>query len=216
MEFAEIRQQVLDTTHKLCDAGLIRLSAGNVSARHESGIIAITPTSVPYDEMKAEDIVIVDLEGRVIEGKHRPSSETPMHTAIMKALPNVHAVVHTHSIYAMALSVAGRSLPVIITEGLLFGGTVPVARYATPATLDAGVAALEEIEKNPMLKAVLLRNHGLVAFGSNLTAAWETAYKVEIQAQVYHLALQMGQAPAYTPDQIADIYAAYVANRRGS
>lgn len=214
MEFLEIRQRVLDTTQRLCGAGLIRLSAGNVSARHESGLVAITPTSIPYDEMTAEDIVIVDLEGRVIEGRHRPSSETPMHTAIMKALPNVHAVVHTHSIYAMAFSVAGRDLPVIVTEGLLLGGTVPVARYATPGTLDAGLAALEEVEKNPTLKAVLLRNHGLVAFGHNLTAAWEAAYKVEIQAQVYYLALQMGQVVPYTPDQIADVYAAYDGNRQ--
>lgn len=210
MEFVEIREQVLETVRKLCTAGLIRLSVGNVSARHESGYVAITPTSISYDVMTAEDIVIVDLDGKVVEGWHRPSSETPMHTAILRAMPGVNAVVHTHSVYAMAFAIAGRSVPVVCTEGLFVGGELPVARYATPGTSDAGVAALELLTATPGLNAVLLRNHGLVAVGPSLAAAWETAYKAEIQAEVYHLALQIGQPVPYSSEQIAAIISTYL------
>lgn len=214
MDFGEIRAQVLDTVHKLCAAGLIRLSAGNVSARHESGCLAITPTALPYDQMSTEDIVIVDFDGNVVDGRRQPSSEIPMHIAIMKALPDVQAVVHTHSIFAMAFSVADRPLPVICTEGLLLGGTVPVTRYAAPGTLAAGMAVVEQIEKNPKLRAILLRSHGLVTFGPSLTSAWEAAYQAEIQAEVYHLASRIGEPSEFTPKQISDAYAAYSARKR--
>jgi L-ribulose-5-phosphate 4-epimerase len=209
LEFADIRQQVLDTVKKMCVADLIRMSAGNVSARVQSDYLAITPTSLSYDIMKPEDIVIVDLDGKVVEGKLRPTSEIALHTAIMRSRPGVNAVVHTHSVYSMSFAIANRSIPMVCTEGAFVGGEVPVARYATPGTPDVAESALEALNANPEVCAALLRNHGLVAIGSSLTGAWETAYKVEVEAQAYYQALQLGHPTPITLEQYNEIKAVY-------
>ena len=211
--FLGIREQVLAVVRKLCQAGLVRLSVGNVSARDPSGYVAITPTGVPYDVLCADDIVIVDLDGNVVSGHRSPSSETPMHTAILKSLPAINAVIHTHSIYAMAFSIAGRSIPVVCTEGLFVGGELPVARYATPGTFEAGEAVLEALSSTEGLRAVLLRNHGLVAVGESLEEAWEVAYKAEIQAEAYYLALQVGKPTPLSAQQLSAMKAAYLGAR---
>lgn len=209
MAFTELKQAVYETTMTLYHAGLIRMSAGNVSARDREGHVAITPGGVLYDRMNVDDIVIVDLDGHVIEGRHRPSSETPMHTALLKGLPECRAVVHTHSIYAMTFAVVGEALPPLCTEGLAARGTVPVARYAPPGTQQAGEVALEALQTTPGLRAVLLRNHGLVVVAPDLETAWQTAYKVEIHAQITYQARQLGTPTPLSDAQIAELFRVY-------
>jgi ribulose-5-phosphate 4-epimerase/fuculose-1-phosphate aldolase len=210
MDLNELRQQVYATTMQLCEAGLIRLSAGNISARDAEGRVAITPSGLAYTKMRPEDIVIVDLDGKLVEGALKPSSETPMHTAIYRALPKVGAVVHTHSIYAIALATCGLELPVISLEVVAIGGPVPVAPYACPGSAEAGDIAGGIFSARPELKALLLRNHGLVTIGGDLDAAYQNAYKCETGAQIFHLGLQTGRTSvALTAEQLEEIFRVY-------
>jgi L-ribulose-5-phosphate 4-epimerase len=209
-EYYDLKKQVFDATMALNEAGCIRLSAGNISARGEDENIAITPSGLPYDCMKVEDIVMIDLERNVLDSSgHQPSSEVPMHTAIYKSFPEVKAVVHTHSIYAITFSCVNQPLDILCVEGLAARGRVPVARYAAPGSEEAGIVAVETLQSTPGLRAILLKNHGLVAVGPDMTTAWQTAYKVEILAQITFQARQLGTPIPLTEDQIAEVYRIY-------
>ncbi len=206
----ELKKKVYDATMALNQAGLIRLSAGNVSARGEDGLIAITPARFPYDRMTADDIAVIDVNGNRIEGAHRPSSEVPMHTAVYRAMPDISAVVHTHSIYAITFSTVDRPLEILCVESLAAGGRVPIARYAPPGTVLAGEVLMEALRSTPGLRAVLLRNHGLVAIGPDITTTWQTAYKVELSAQIQYQASQLGTPVAMTEEQVKEIFSVYM------
>jgi L-ribulose-5-phosphate 4-epimerase len=210
----DIRNEVLKTALALYERDLIQLTSGNVSARVDANTVAITPTSLSYEQLQPEDIVLVDLEGHVVEGEHLPSSELPMHLAVYQAMPEVQAVTHTHSIYALAFAVAGKSIPVVSLEGLGVGGAIPVARYACPGTRAQGEVAVEALQGPPRLSGCLLQNHGLLATGKSLSQAYATAYKMELAAQVYYMACQIGAPRLLSPVEIDEIMAVYQANTR--
>ena len=134
MLYEETRTALLKVVLKLYQKDLIQLNSGNVSVRASAEHVAITPTGIPYDDMTAEDVVIIDLNGIVIEGIHKPSSEMPMHMTVYKNMPHVNSVIHSHSPYALAFAVVGRNIPVVSTEGLAVRGPIPVAEYACPGT----------------------------------------------------------------------------------
>lgn len=210
MQFSELRDQVYETTMMLCEAGLIRLSTGNISARDNAGHVAITPSGLLYSRMQASDMTIIDLNGAVVDGHLAPSSEFPMHTAIYRQLPKVRAVVHTHSLHAIAFATSGVEIPVICTEILQIGGPVPVAPYACPGTTESGRVACEIFALRPSLKALLLCNHGVVAIGADLDQAFRAAWNCEVGAQIYLAARQTGREPvSLTSEQIAEIYRVY-------
>ncbi len=214
MKYQQLRENVYQAALNLCEAGLIRLSAGNISARDQDAHVAITPSGLAYARMKPEDIVIVDLDGQVIDGQLRPSSETPMHTAIYAKLPRVGAVIHTHSPYAMAFASSVVEIPVICLEVLSLGGPVPVAPYACPGSRQAGIVASECLTARPDLKALMLRNHGMVAIGDDLEQAFVSASNCEVGAQVYWIALQTGHPPVPLTDiQIEEIHQVYQTRR---
>ncbi|MGV8026380.1 MAG: class II aldolase/adducin family protein [Anaerolineaceae bacterium] len=204
------KQQVFETTLRLVDIDLIRLSSGNISMRLPDGSIAITPSGVLYDRMKPEDIIIMDLNGNKLEGHYNPSSEKALHNEIYKVRPDINAVIHTHSRYAIAFSSVEMELPAICLELLFVGAPIPVAPYQCLGTVEVGTGAATFFMKRPELKGLLLENHGLVAIGNTLNEAYQNAYNLETGAEVYHLALQTGKVPhVLTEKQIADIFAQY-------
>lgn len=204
------KQQVFETTLKLVDINLIRLSYGNISMRLPNRNIAITPTNIQYDRLKPGDTVIMDLQGNKLEGHYNPSSERALHNEIYKVRPDVNAVVHTHSRYAIAFSTVEMELPVICLELFFVGAPIPIAPYQCPGTVEVGIGAAAFFKKRTELKGLLLENHGLVAIGSNLDEAYQNAYNLETGAEIYHLTLQTGKVPnALTEKQIADIFAQY-------
>lgn len=210
MKYQAIREQVYATVMKAVKSGLIRLSAGNISARTEDGLVALTPTSIKYDVLKPEQIAIVDLEGRPVDAPFPPSSETPMHTAILKALPQVGAVCHTHSPFAITFAALGQAVPPVSLELYMCGAPIPVARWACPGTADAGVVTVDLFQQRPSLKVCLLRNHGLVSIGKDLEQAFELAYDAEVGMQIYHQARLLGQPELIDEaraDQIRRVYA---------
>jgi L-ribulose-5-phosphate 4-epimerase len=205
-----VRRKVVEVSLALHRAGLIPLTSGNVSARASEEHIAITPRGIPYELLKPEDVVLVGLDGHVIEGSRTPSSETPMHTYLFRNCSNVGAVVHSHSVYSIAFSAVGRSIPIISLEGLVVKGPVPVADYACAGTEKQGEVALKALQGPPQVMGVLLRNHGLLAVGANLDQAYQIAYRIELSAQIHFLALQLGTPVALTDEQLDEVRRVYL------
>jgi L-ribulose-5-phosphate 4-epimerase len=210
MLYENTRKALLKTVLKLHEKDFIQLNSGNVSVRASEEHLAITPTGVSYDDIQEEDVVIIDLDGTTIEGSLKPSSETPMHTTVYKNMPDVKAVVHTHSPYALAFATVGRSIPVISTEGLAIRGPIPVAQYACPGTEAQGWAAIKAMQGPPSVTGTLLKNHGVLATGTNLSRAFAAACRIEMAAKIYLLALQIGDPVILTDAQIKEIKRVYL------
>ena len=195
MNYTDAKKMVYQTAIRLNEVNLIRLSAGNISYRTQDGMVAITPSGVPYNVMTPEDIVVIDLEGNIVNAEEncRPSSEYLLHTSIFKHLPDVNAVIHTHSYYAITFAALGRELPPICIELLVTGGPIPVAPYALPGTIEVGENAAKILLERPELKGCLLENHGMVSIGASLSEAFAYALDIETGARIYHQAIQVGE-----------------------
>ena len=197
MEYShkELRQEMIDVCLESLHEGLFTGTSGNLSVALGDGTMLITPTSVRYTVMRPMDIVRCDLDGKVLEGELRPSSEWRMHAAVYRAYPETKAIFHTHSPYATAFAVVHKPIPAVLIETMMFlGGDVTCAEYATPGTFAVGENAV------PCLKdgrgGCLLNNHGVLAVGRDLNEARTRAQYIEDSARIYHYALQVGEPVA--------------------
>jgi L-ribulose-5-phosphate 4-epimerase len=199
-----LREQVVQVGLEALTRGVVHGTAGNMSIRDpESGLIAISPSGIPYPAVTAADIVIVNDRGEVVDGSRKPSSETPLHTMIMGARPDIRAIVHTHSHYSTVVSCIRPYLPPILTETCLVAGArVPVTRYGLTGTADFGESVLEVL--TPETKAVIIKNHGLICFADSFDAALGIAEIVEESAKVYinALAANGGREPDLVPEDL--------------
>jgi L-fuculose-phosphate aldolase len=187
-----LKRKVAETAKDIFDAGLVTSTWGNVSARApELKKIAITPSGLCKGLLKPNDMVIIDTTGKPLEGKKKPSSETPMHLIIYDKRSEVNAIIHTHSPFATSFAVAGLEIPVVNEElAAVVGGSVHVARYALSGTEKLGNFAYEALgDRN----AVLLKNHGVVAAGPTLEDAFRTAIAVENTAKIAIFAKLLGE-----------------------
>ncbi|MGE5618418.1 MAG: class II aldolase/adducin family protein [Sphingomonadaceae bacterium] len=216
MRYAGIREEIVSVGRRMLADGLVTFTAGNSSVRIPGeDLVAITPSGRPYDTMGPEEVPIVTLDGRVVDGACRPSSEMPMHLAVYRHRPDVQAMVHTHSPHALAFAVARRPIPLISLEGLPTRAIeVLVAEYATPGTEEVGRSALAALERQPDSRAVLLANHGLLAVGGSLAEAYTVAANLETEARIYLLAATLGTAVALTGEQLAAIRRHYEAKKQ--
>ena len=142
MSYQDERDQLLKIVQQAYKVDLVRMSAGNISTRTANGTVAITPSGIKYRYMKAEDISIVDLEGNLVEGP-KPSSETPMHTAIYRNVPRTESICHTHSIYGMVFAMLQEDIPLMNVELMVCGAPIPVAPWAAPGTAKAGEVTVD-------------------------------------------------------------------------
>ena len=194
MKWQSERTVVVQAAQQLLRLGLVAATSGNVSLRLEGdekeGLIAVTPASTDYETMTPEDIVVVDYDVDVIEGDAVPSSESLTHVAVYKARSDISAVIHTHSIYASVLAVAGVPLPPILDELVAYlGGPVEVAEYGFPSSEDLGEKVIQAMgERN----AVFIRNHGVLAAGRDMPDALRACELVERAAQIYIQARALG------------------------
>jgi L-ribulose-5-phosphate 4-epimerase len=181
---------------------LVVWTGGNVSARDpETGLVAIKPSGVRYEDLTADTMVVLDLDGRVVEGTHKPSSDTASHLYIYRHRPDVNGVVHTHSRYATAFAAVGRSIPVYLTaQADEFGGEIPCAGFALIGDEAIGAQVVETIGRSP---AVLLKNHGVFTVGPSASAAVKAAIMTEDVAATVWAALQIGQ-PDVLPDDVVE------------
>ena len=199
----ELRERISALGLALEAEGLLSGTAGNISAR-VGDRVAITPSGMPYAQIGAADVTVVDLAGAVIEGERRPSSELYLHLGAYLARPDVGAVVHTHSPFATVLAVLHRPLPAVhYAIAALHTDEVPVVEYATYGTehlADNVCAALPG-----GTRAVLLANHGAVAFGPDLDAAADAARLLESLAHTYYHACLAGEPVILPADELAHV-----------
>ena len=187
---------------------LVTWTAGNVSARDpETGLVAIKPSGIRYEHLLPEHMVIVDLDGNVVEGDLKPSSDTLSHLYIYRHRPEVNGIVHTHSTYASAFAALGRPIPVYLTAMAdEFGGPVPCGGFALIGSEAIGKVVLESIGDSP---AVLLKNHGVFTVGATAEKAVKAAVMVEDVARTVWVALQLGQPEEIAADDVAKLHDRY-------
>ena len=196
----KLKQEVWEANLDLPKQGLVVYTWGNVSGiDRETGLVVIKPSGVEYEYLKVEDMVVVDLEGNVVEGKLNPSSDTPTHLEIYKAFPEVGGVVHTHSSMAVSFAQAGRSLPAMgTTHADYFYGAVPCTRAMTPEEIageyekETGKVIVETFKNIPALEvpAVLVREHGPFTWGKTPSdAVYHSVVLEEVSKMAFHTAL---------------------------
>lgn len=208
MLMLDIRKKVIETARKMLKYGLTTGTWGNISIRHNEILVAITPSGVDYETMIPEDVVIVDLSGKVIDGNLKPSSEMPMHLAIYCERSDVQAVVHTHSPYASAFAVLGKEIPVVLAEmGSVVGGSVLVTPYCRPGSMEMGRDVVRCLRDR---SGVLLGNHGVVAIGSTIDEALVAAMVIEDGARIYQMAAVMGEPRLIPDDEIRILRESYI------
>ncbi|SHH29425.1 class II aldolase/adducin family protein [Desulforamulus hydrothermalis] len=193
------KQKIIELGKKMLQAGLVAGTWGNISALvREAGLVVITPSGMDYTCLQATDMVVLDLQGRPVEGQRRPSSEAPLHLAIYQARPDVGGIVHTHSEVATAFAVVRQPIPPVVEDAaMLVGGAVEVARYALPGTPELARQVVEALAQR---SAVLMANHGLVGVGRSVEEAFTVCQVVEKCAKIYAWACTIGQ-PAVLPEQ---------------
>lgn len=183
------REEIVRIGQQMQRLNLVVGSFGNVSFRKEDRIL-ITPTSLDYEHMTSEDVVTLDLDGRTIDGSREASSEYRMHVAIYRARPDIRAIVHTHSLYAIAFGFAGSKLPTLTEEAIHVTGSVKVAPYAETGTDALAQNAASYLGRDG--KAVILQGHGAVGIGGNLDEAMLRCRVVERTAKIYMTARGAG------------------------
>ncbi|MFZ5968584.1 MAG: class II aldolase/adducin family protein [Bacillota bacterium] len=175
--------ELIQTGLNMIKSGLVKGTWGNISARRSSKMW-ITPSGIPYEELTPEDIAVIDIPtGSQLEGKRKPSSEMPLHRILYTHLPDIHGIVHTHSIYASAFAAVQETIPCYTEDqAQIIGGSIPAAAYALPGTEELAMHVLTVLQQDRF--AALLSKHGLVAVGRSLKEAWTTAEVAEKSAQV--------------------------------
>jgi L-ribulose-5-phosphate 4-epimerase len=203
-----LRRELAELHDELPRNGLVTWTGGNVSVRDpESGLVAIKPSGVRYGELTTESMVVVDLDGAIVEGELKPSSDTASHLYIYRHRSDVNGVVHTHSRYATAFAAVGRPIPDYLTaQADEFGGEIPCAGFAIVGDESIGAQVVEGIGRSP---AVLLKNHGVFTIGPTAAAAVKTAVMVEDIAATVWLALQIGTPDALPDDVVEQLHRRY-------
>jgi L-ribulose-5-phosphate 4-epimerase len=213
MLLPELRAEVARYARKMYDSQLVRASQGNISARDPaSGLICIKPSGIDYELITAEDIVVIDEYGKVVEGKWSPSTETPLHTLILRRRHDIHCVMHTHSVYASAFSVVHKPVPVILAESAsCLGGEVPVTPYKRSGSEEFAELVAEVLGAG---SAVLWGNHGAMVVGTNPSHAFSIAHALEDSARIYTIARQLGDPITLPSEEVQQLHELWLEHYR--
>lgn len=208
MNIPELKQQVCDWARRAYGDGLFEGTCGNLSAfDRERGAVVITPSGLAYDRYRPEDMVVIGLDGHVLEGNYRPSSEWIMHTMVYRQKPEVNAVIHTHSPYASAFAVRNQGIPAILIEMIpTLGGDVPLAAFGMPGTEEVGREAVRALRDRG---GCLLANHGVLAVGGTLEQACVRAGYVENAARICSIAMGIGGVVPLDGERLRQVKAHY-------
>ncbi|WP_299724923.1 class II aldolase/adducin family protein [uncultured Tateyamaria sp.] len=200
-----LKAEVCEQNHELPANGLVVGSGGNVSGRDpETGLVVIKPSGVKFSKLTPEKMVVVDLEGTVIEGEMKPSVDTGIHLYIYRHRSDVFGITHTHSPYASSFAARGARIPAVTTPIThMLGRDVPCSRYATPGEVDTGAAIIEAAAGG---WAVLVKAHGVFTMGKSATQATSIAMYLEEAAMTTHLALLHGPVDELPQSEIDRCY----------
>ena len=202
-----VRAAVLAAAKKMYARGLVEGTAGNVSGRVTEDRVVVTPSSVGYDTMTLDDLVLVDLAGQVIQGERSPTSEKSLHLECYRNYPEVQGVVHCHATYASMFAVAGRAIPAGIDEFVIYiGGDVPCAEYRQSGTDGLAVEVASHLKDR---SAALMANHGMVCVGNSVEDALHSALVVEHNAQIMWGAEALGGVVPLPQKAVSDFTGVY-------
>jgi L-ribulose-5-phosphate 4-epimerase len=192
MLLAELRKEIVEIGLRMVTDGVAHNGQGNISTfDRQQSLAAITPSAVPYKERQPEDICVVDLDGKLIEGKWKPTSELALHLIYYRNCEEIGAVVHTHAPYSTVFGVIGESsMPVVLNEAAMgLGGPLPVAPYARPATQELAEVTFQATGD---AAGVIMAHHGLITIGKDLVQAYGATQAAEATARIIILARSMG------------------------
>jgi L-ribulose-5-phosphate 4-epimerase len=207
MLLEELREIVCKCNLELPKNNLVKMTSGNVSGRDpETGLVAIKPSGYSFEELTPEHMVVVDMDGRVVEGKLKPSTDTDTHLYVYQRRPDVFGMVHTHSPYASTFAVLGQPIPACLTSCAMLGGEIPLGGYAP---IGGEAIGQEIIDKIGRALAIVMQNHGVFTIGSSPQEATKMAIEVEEIAKITRLAIMCGQPILLGDDQVdymVDLY----------
>lgn len=196
------KKLIVDSGNRMVSSGLTVATWGNISARDpETGLIYVTPTGMPYDIITEDDVVVVDKDMNIVDGKRTPTIEVGFHVAIMNAREDVNAIIHTHPVASQIFAALHKDIPAIIDEAAqAFGGPVRCAEYALPGS--------EELKENVVAAlgdgfGCLLANHGALCVGKDMDQAFKRGTVLEMTADIYYKALCIGTPVPIKDEQIA-------------
>lgn len=197
-EFAKLKKQVLEANLALKSSGLVVGTSGNASAiDREKGLVIIKPSGVEFEDLTVENLSVVDLDGKVVDGPFKPSVDTDSHLVVYRGRSDVGGIVHTHSPFATSFAVRGEQIEVLTTtHAALFGGPIPISDYAVIGEEEIGNEILRHIGDG---SALLLRSHGVFTIGTNVQKAFRAALYVEESAEVNHIVLSRGPMSPLDP-----------------
>ena len=194
------REKIVETGKRMIDARLTTGTGGNLSIfNRKENLIAIKPSGVPYQSMRAQDVVVLRPDGERVDGVLKPSSETKFHLAIYHARPDVDAILHSHQVHTTTIACMGIELPAVHYLLAFSGDKVPLAPYATFGTQALSDNILSVLGN---YKACLLENHGLITLGASLDEAFDTAEALELVAQIYIQAKSIGEPKILGSEQM--------------
>lgn len=207
MMLKELRQEVYESLMELPKNHLVTMHSGTVSGRDpQSGLIVIKPTGFRYDKLTPEDLSVLDLDGKCIEGKLRPSSDTETHLYIYKRRADINGIVHTHSPFASIFAVLGKPIPPVMTSAALLGGEIPIGGYAPVGGEDIGSEIMAKLGN---CSAIVMQNHGVYTFGPTVWKATIAAVEVEDVAKIAHYAMLHGNPIILTQAQVNEFQEIY-------
>jgi L-fuculose-phosphate aldolase len=200
MLLLEERMKVVEYGKKIITSGLTKGTGGNISIfNQEKKLVAISPSGIDYFETKPEDVVIINLDGEVVDGTKKPSSELDMHLVFYQRREDIGALVHTHSPYAKTISALGWDIPPVSYLVAFAGPNVRCAPYATFGTKELAERAFEGMVDR---RAVLLANHGLIAGAHNIETAFTVAEEIEFSAQIFYQAKAIGEPKLLSDEEM--------------
>ena len=204
----QLKEELLQANLELPRNNLVAWTGGNVSARDpQTGFVVIKPSGIRYEKLHSVDMVVLDLEGIIVDGSLKPSSDTASHLYIYRHRPDVGGIVHTHSRYATAFAAMGKPIPCILTAiADEFGGPIPCGGFALIGGEEIGKVVLESIGKSP---AVLLKNHGVFTIGKTPIEAVKAAVMTEDAAATVWLAMQLGEPVSIAPGDVVKLHDRY-------
>ena len=197
-----LRHEVWKYNLLLPKYGLVVMTSGNISGRDpETGLVVIKPSGYSYEEMTPADMVVVDMDGNVVEGHLKPSVDTATHLYLYAHRPDVFGIGHTHSTYATSFAALGRPIPSCLTASAMLGGEVPCCGFAAIGGEQIGA---EIVAKIGDARAIIMQNHGVFTIGSSPQQAAKMAVEVEEIAKITHLAMLKGEPIILSREQLAE------------
>jgi len=207
MLLLEERKQIVHYLRKMLTSGLTVGTGGNISIHNvEKNLLAVSPTSMNYFEMEPEDIVITTMEGEIVEGSRKPTSELSFHIALQNLREDIHAVVHSHPVYSTTIACMNWEIPAVHYLVGFSGYKVPLAKYATYGTKELADNIVSAIGEN---NAVLIANHGLLSVGKTIQSAYTTTEQIELVAQLYYQTKSLGNPVLLTKEQMDAVLAKF-------